>query len=238
MTIWHDIGEQLRHPRGAGGWAAGRLMGIVNARPNALAVTALDLQTSDDVLELGCGPGYGIELSAAVAHRGVVHGIDQSALMLAEARARNRKAVQSGRVHLYRAMFEELPFPSRSMDKVLAVNVAYFWHQPDAVLREVRRVLRPGGVLAVYVTDAKTMRRWKFADPTTHRLFDAPALTRVLRSGGFGDERIAVASVKLLPGITGLIATLHSPQVAPHLVAERRENHEPERTAVTGAPCP
>lgn len=69
--------------------------------------------------------------------------------MLAQARARNRRAIRAGRVRLYRGRCEQLPLASRSIDKVLAVNVAYFWHDAEAAPREVRRVLRPGGLLSV-----------------------------------------------------------------------------------------
>ncbi len=186
---------------------AGRLMSLLNARPYALAVAALALEPADEILELGCGPGQGIRLLAAKAPRGVVHAIDHSATMLAQAHARNRRAVRSGRARLYRSRWEALPLPDRSVDKVLAVNVAYFWHEAEAVLREVRRVLRPGGLMSVYVTDAAAMRRWRFADPQTHRLFDRDALAGLLRSGGFADAAIAVRPVHVVPGVMGLVAT-------------------------------
>ncbi|MGO8918453.1 MAG: class I SAM-dependent methyltransferase [Stellaceae bacterium] len=208
MTIWSAIGRQLRHPTGPVGWTAGHLMGLLNARPNALSIAALNLQATDDILELGCGPGHGVRLMAAQSPRSVICAIDQSATMIAQARRTNRDAIRSGRVRLYRGTFEELPFPNRSMDKILAVNVVYFWRDAETVLREVRRVLRPNGVLSVYVTDAQTMRRWKFAEPQTHRLFDRDELAGMLRLGGFYDEPIAVASIQLLWGITGLIGTV------------------------------
>ena len=127
--------------------------------------------------------------------------------MLAQAHARNRRAVRSGRVRLYRSRWQELPLGDHSIDKMLAVNVAYFWHDADAVLREVRRVLRPGGLLCLYVTDAAAMRRWRFADPQTHRLFDRDALAGMLRSGGFEDEAVAITPVRVVPGVMGLVAT-------------------------------
>jgi len=182
-------------------------MRVVNARPNALAVAALELQPADEVLELGCGPGHAISLMAEQVPHGTIHAIDPSAAMLAQARARNRESCDSGRVHLYRAKAEQLPFASGSMDKILAVNVAYFWREPKAALREIRRVLRPTGILSIYVTDASTMRRWPFAGEETHRLFDRAKLERELRDSDFRVDTVAITNIRITRRIAGLITT-------------------------------
>ncbi len=207
MSVWHAVGRQLRRPDGSAGRAIGSLMRRVNARANTLAVAALNPTVTDCALELGCGPGHGIGLLAARVLHGTVYGIDWSTTMLAQARRRNRPAIAAGRVGLYRADFTVLPFATASIDRVLAVNVAYFWRDAPAVLAEVRRVLRPGGVLSLYVTDAASMRRWKFADAATHRLFDMGTMAAALRAGGFADGDFEIMLVSLLFGVRGLIAT-------------------------------
>ena len=207
MPIWRAIGRQLQNPRGFAGGVAGSFMQVVNHTPNTLAVEALAVGPSERVLELGCGPGCAIARMASLASNGVVYGIDQSPVMLEQAERRNRSAILGGRVVLLRALFERLPFPDDSFDATLAVNVAYFWDDSLAALREVRRVLRPGGRLAIYATDVETMREWKFAGRETHRHFDAAALARALHQSGFSDSGIHVAPVRLAGGVRGLIAT-------------------------------
>lgn len=219
--VWLRLGGQLRHPSGGLGTLLGHLMRRINADPNRLTITALAPRAGDTVLELGFGPGHGVELAlAAVGPGGTVHGIDQSAAMAAQARRRNRAAVAAGRAHLHLGRFDSLPLPAATIDKVLAVNVAYFWDDASTVLREVRRVLRPGGVLALYVTDAATMRRWPFADAATHRLFDHPALTRILITGGFAPEDIEIRDVRLTGGVAGWIALARRPR-APFIPLHR-----------------
>ena len=209
--MWHAIGRQFRHPAGLGGRAIGYAMRAINRRPNDAAIAALAIRPGDCVLDLGCGPGAAIREIARRATDGTVYGVDQSQVMLDQAGRLNRAAVASGRVVLRRAGFEQLPFPDASIDKALAVNVAYFWADADAILAEIDRVLRPGGRLAIYVTDAAVMRRWKFAGPETHRLFDASLLRTMLLSGPFAKSHVEIASMQAGPGVPGLVALAHKP---------------------------
>lgn len=211
MTLWHDIGRQLRSPEGIGGRLTGVLMRIVNAKPNRLAVEALRIAPHDTVLELGFGPGHGIALLAERATVGLVYGVDQSRVMLEQAQKRNQQAIDAGRVALHEAGFDRLPFADASIDKILAVNVIYFWHDVPVVLREIRRVLRPGGRVSIYATDASTMRQWKFAGPETHRLFSATELATALRQGGFGGHQAMVNAIRVAGGVNGLLATISNP---------------------------
>ena len=197
MPIWHAIGQQLQNPRGILGVLTGMLKRVVNATPNHMAVEALEIEPRDRILELGFGPGHAIRLMVPKTPAGFVYGIDQSAVMLQQAAARNRAAIRENRVRLYQAQFENL-----------AVNVVYFWADAPAVMREIRRVLRPGGRFCIYATERATMRNWKFAGSQTHRLYDAAALTLALRQAGFEGSQISVRKIRLAAGVQGLLATV------------------------------
>jgi ubiquinone/menaquinone biosynthesis C-methylase UbiE len=134
----------------------GRLGGIIMARTNAdcgsWVSDLLEVGPNDRVLEVGFGPGVVIQRLSKLAAAGHVAGIDQSREMVEQARARNATAVQSGRVDLRHGSVESLPFDDNSFDKALAINSMQIW--PDAVagLREVRRVMKPGGGIALGFT--------------------------------------------------------------------------------------
>jgi ubiquinone/menaquinone biosynthesis C-methylase UbiE len=93
-----------------------------------------------------------IQRLSKLASAGHIAGIDPSREMVEQARTRNATAVQSGRVSLRRGSVENLPFDDNSFDKALAVNSMQVW--PDAVagLTEMRRVLKPGGRIALGFT--------------------------------------------------------------------------------------
>jgi SAM-dependent methyltransferase len=209
--FWKGIGLQLRCPSGHSGRLIGRLMALVNRQPNKLAVDALSVTPTDTILELGFGPGLGVKAVSALAPHGLVLGIDQSPDMLALASRNNRRAIAEGRIQLGLGQFAKLPFPSESVDKILAVNVIYFFSRTAAEIREAKRVLRPGGVMAIYATERSTMSRWKFAAEDTHSLFDEDELRALIMRGGFLAEDVAIHRLALPFGVKGLLALLTTP---------------------------
>jgi len=134
---------------------ASRLVGKAMASGNRSAiewtVSRLDIGESDNVLEVGFGPGVGIECAARRAPGGRVFGIDRSPTMVDVARRRNVRAIVEGRVDLREADAAHLPYASLSFDKVFSVHCIYFWSDPLATLEELRRVLAPGGRIAITV---------------------------------------------------------------------------------------
>jgi ubiquinone/menaquinone biosynthesis C-methylase UbiE len=181
-------------------------MSVVNQQPNRLAIRSLSLQPRDTVLELGFGPGRSIKEMASLTPQGLVLGIDQSLDMLAHASRRNRLEIERERVQLRLGNFCSLPWPESSIDKILAVNVVYFFGRDAREVREAWRVLKPGGLMAVYATDASTMARWRFAGPDTHVLFDEDGLRSLLTKGGFREGEISLSAATLSFGIRGLLA--------------------------------
>lgn len=205
-SIWTGIGEQLRSPRGRYGRMIGRLMALINSKPNRLAIAAINVQPDDTVLELGFGPGRGVAGLAQRVSQGRVLGIDQSSEMLELATRANHHAIENGLVQLRLGRFEALPYDDASIDRVVAINVAYFFGPEGTEVAEIYRVLRAGGLAVIYVTDRATMSTWKFSRPDTHRLYDADELNSLLRAGGFGHSDISIEKVKLPFGVRGLMA--------------------------------
>lgn len=143
--------RQFHHPRGAGGHLAGWVMGrrSSNVQRNRWAVELLGVQPTDRVIELGCGPGVAIAALANRARQGLVVGVDHSDVMIRQAGRRNAAAVRSGFVRLVQAPVEQLQVTDGPFDAALAVNSVGFWPEPATRLREIGRLLRPGGRIAL-----------------------------------------------------------------------------------------
>jgi demethylmenaquinone methyltransferase / 2-methoxy-6-polyprenyl-1,4-benzoquinol methylase len=109
-------------------------------------VAAADPQAGDRVLDVATGTGM---VAAELLRRCEcsVVGIDQSAAMLARARARFA-AAQDSRVELIEGEAESLPFADASFDVVTVTYLLRYVDDPAATVRELARVLRPGGRIA------------------------------------------------------------------------------------------
>jgi SAM-dependent methyltransferase len=101
------------------------------------------------ILDVGCGGGRTVQKLAAIATEGKVCGIDYSDASVAVARSTNSDLVDAGRVEIKHGSVSQLPYPDETFDVVTAVETHYYW--PDFVndLREVLRVLKPGGKLVL-----------------------------------------------------------------------------------------
>jgi SAM-dependent methyltransferase len=217
--LWHALGAQLRHPSGAFGSLVGWLMAFANDEPNRLAVDALKLGPRESVLELGFGPGWGLRNIAGRTRGARVYGVDQSARMLEQAKRMNEMAVSSGRMVLVQGPFSPLPWIDGMFDKVLLVNVVYFFDSDGRDMSEVYRVLRSGGQAVIYATSRESMTKWPFAGPETHKLYGRNELLDLLVDAGFQPSDIAIEDVRLPFGIKGLLATAVKSRCAP--VGER-----------------
>jgi len=127
-------------------------MARMNADCGAWVTDVLGVTPNDRVLEMGFGPGVVIQRLAKLAAAGHVAGIDLSREMVEQARARNATAVQDGRVELRHGSVEDLPFDDNSFDKALTINSMQLWPDVIAGLREVRRVMKAAGSIAVGFT--------------------------------------------------------------------------------------
>lgn len=150
----------------------------------------LHIRSDDRVLEIGFGPGVDIRRASRLAAHGFVAGIDASAVMVRQAR-RNAAAIWVGKVEVRRASMDDpLPYPDASFTKIFSVNSVQFWERPEDGLGEARRVLRPGGQIAVAVQPL-----WGGATDETVRVV-GHSLMDHLTTAGFVNVRLDVRPMR------------------------------------------
>jgi ubiquinone/menaquinone biosynthesis C-methylase UbiE len=127
--------------------------------PKGVAAALIDLASeapARQVLEVGCGTGHWLGLLSPLGYS--VFGLDRSAGMLHRARA-------AGALNLARGDAGALPFPAASFDLVFCVNALHHFTEAAQFISESRRLIRPGGALAVIGMDPhKGQDRWYLYD--------------------------------------------------------------------------
>jgi ubiquinone/menaquinone biosynthesis C-methylase UbiE len=161
-------------------------------------LTAMDIRPGHIVVDIGCGPG--IDLRSLLAEGAEVVGVDRDPAMLAEARRRAPGAdVRRGDAHA-------LPVADRGADRARTDRVLQHLDRPDAVLAEIFRALRPGGVagfaepdwdtLTVAADDVETSRGFaRFAAGRVRNPVVGRDLARMAVRAGFELRSVEVVPV-------------------------------------------
>ena len=140
----------LKHCRKPEGWLGGLVAWRMNSSHAGLTEWGLSRVSpgpSDTILDIGCGGGGTIHRLAKLAPLGNVSGIDYSRTSVEVSRRKNKALIVAGRVDVRHGTVSDLPYPEATFDLATAVETHYFWPDLVADLREVLRVLKPGGTL-------------------------------------------------------------------------------------------
>jgi SAM-dependent methyltransferase len=157
----------------------------------------MKLAPSDSLLDVGCGSGW---LSRRIGKRvpeGRVVGMDISDEMIRIAR---RNSLDQHNLLFVVGEVAEIPWEPNFFSHAISVESAYYWPNPAAGIKEIFRVLRPGGtawILINYYRDNPHGHQWGALLAVQTHLLSAEEWSELFRQGGFAPvrhERIVDAS--------------------------------------------
>jgi len=177
--------------RPSGGFARTSYRDPTHHRPSFGAVLAVLQPGLEDVLlEIGCGGGAFLAQALRGGCRAAA--VDHSSEMVRVTRDLNADAIADGRLEIVQADAARLPFADNVFTCAAMMQVFFFFLEPAAVLAECRRVLTPGGRLAVFTVSEEARGSPAAPEPMASRarFYSDEELVQLARGAGFGDASV------------------------------------------------
>ncbi|MBN2189454.1 MAG: class I SAM-dependent methyltransferase [Chitinispirillaceae bacterium] len=154
------------------------------------AAKILDLKNDDAFLEIGFGSGIFIKKYASHVSR--IAGIDYSEEMVNLARCINKKLISSGKADLQHGNASSLPWPDNAFSAAAAIETFFFWPEPEKALKEILRVLTPGGRFVIEMAYNKEdgLDHTNIINKMNLRIYGSREIADLLKDSGFIDVSV------------------------------------------------
>lgn len=175
------IASQFRKPNGFAGRCATMVMNIINRAQYDTVMKELPLQGR--ILDIGFGNG---RMLKRVLQKGCrdVYGTEISESCMSAVEWKLLPALQKGYLKLHTGTAEALPYEAAIMDAVYSINTIYFWDTLDKGMKEISRILKPGGTLLLAFYDKCWMNKLPL-DQYGFRLYEPEDVYAALKKNGF-----------------------------------------------------
>ena len=178
------IGRQFKKPTGLFGNISSNVMVKGNRNKYNTLIKDMDLQPNDTLLEIGYGPGIGIQMISQIHESFVIHGVDFSKLMHKKASKLNKSDIDKNKVQLQYGDFLQMPLAQNQYDKIFCLNVVYFWDELNKPFEKARSLLKTGGSFYIFMHDVNTLIEKKAPDSVFNK-YSVEQVVADLRSSGF-----------------------------------------------------
>src|SRR4029077_3278423 len=157
----------------------------------------ISIDRDDTILDIGCGGGRTVQKLAALASEGTIYGVDFSEASVAVSQRLNRQAVDPGRVEIRQSGVSSPAFAGRMLHLITALETHFYWPDLPADMREVLRVLKPGGSLVLIAEAYKGGKHARtiqvFADamrPLGYSHLDVAEHRELFLQAGYADVQV------------------------------------------------
>ena len=188
MGLLKSLFTNCANPQGRMGRAMLRFMNCCHAPLTNWGLNLIDIQDDWTMLDIGCGGGATLKRLLKRSRGAQVYGIDISQESVAKARKVNAKLLDQ-QVFVSQGSAENLPYEDGKFDLVTAVETVYFWPNLPECMKEVGRVLKPGGKFAIMVEVVEGDSVWtKVVDGMN--AYSPEQLTQMVEEAGFVNTEI------------------------------------------------
>jgi ubiquinone/menaquinone biosynthesis C-methylase UbiE len=154
------------------------------------ALTAINPKKDDKYLEIGFGSG--VFINKYMSNVSKIAGIDCSEDMVKLASDINKKLIESGKAEFKQGYASSLPWNDNEFNVVAAIEVFFFFDKTEKTLKEIYRVLKPGGRLIIEMSFNKDdgVDHKKHIDRMNLKLYSGEEMKKLFKTAGFNDITI------------------------------------------------
>lgn len=149
MRFMEKMVKQCRKPTGLFGRFVGMGMNWGHIKLQRWSLSHISIKPNAYILDVGCGGGKAFQELALISSSGKVCGIDYSEEIVQLAQKINKTFIENGHVEIMHGSVSSLPFRDGMFNLVTAFEAYYFWPNFIDDLKEIKRVLKPGGTLLI-----------------------------------------------------------------------------------------
>lgn len=183
--MFRKLSLQFRRPDGFLGKIISGLMKKGNRPVYENLIEYMEIKQGEKMLEIGYGPGLGIDLILTGFPSVSINGVDFSELMYKEASERNKKLIEGGRVKLQYGDFLEAAVDGKDFDRVYFTNVIYFWNDIQKPFEKIYSLLKKGGSVNFYMAGKDYLEKQMITNQETFNKYSIEQVKDTLTAAGF-----------------------------------------------------
>ena len=188
-----ELGNPAK-PQGEAGALMLERMGISHKDVTDWALSHLNINGMENVLDIGCGGGDALKKMSFTITTGHLTGADYSEVSVELSKKNNIDDINSGKMEIIQASVENLPFDDNSFNIIYTIESFYFWNNPVECLKEVHRVLAPNGIFMIIADihgdaelsqeEINSVKKYNLFNPTLAQFRE------LLEKSGFSDIKV------------------------------------------------
>jgi ubiquinone/menaquinone biosynthesis C-methylase UbiE len=181
---------QFQKPRGLVGRWILQKMNVHHSPLTDWGLAHVPVEKHYTILDVGCGGGRTVSKLAVAALEGKVCGIDFSETSVAASKRTNARQIARGSIEIRQASVSQLPFADTTFDLITAVETHFWWHDLPAGMREIFRVLKPGGKLIIIAEVYKGATSKVAKDTDGIKLLSLDGHRELFADAGYSDIQV------------------------------------------------